>query len=146
MQVILKFPSWSDNPFYGQKAVTIEEDIADMWKNGEGESRVRSFIFAVCGNFPEEDMWLPKWRAARIRSMSVGDFVKIENGEWYQCAGTGWVQVTEEEVNRIMALPVYDSFKESRLWGTVPKFNFEKPLTNSNSPFNDTPEEHESFA
>jgi hypothetical protein len=34
---------------------------------------------------------------AKVRSMSVGDFVRIDS-QWFRCASFGWDQATENEV------------------------------------------------
>jgi hypothetical protein len=83
------------------------------------ESAVREYLFAACGNFPDEETHLPHWKALRSRSLSVGDFVRINEGKWFQCAPTGWIEVSEERVNEVMAMPQYYYWRDENLYPKV---------------------------
>jgi hypothetical protein len=72
-------------------------------------------LFAEFGNKPESETFEHNlWKICRMRSMSVGDFVCLDE-QWYQCANVGWNTVTEERVDEVMEMPVYDTWLDRTL-------------------------------
>lgn len=69
-------------------------------------------IFAGFGNHPLKR--LAVWENAKMRSMSVGDCVQLDD-KWYQCANVGWNEIMEARVDEITALPFYDVWTDQSL-------------------------------
>jgi hypothetical protein len=59
------------------------------------DSKILEHIFACFNAGSGQEC--KTFKEARVRSMSVGDFVCI-NGQWYQCLNTGWEETTDEVV------------------------------------------------
>ena len=84
-KIIVLYPAertivvWRDNPLNSNTNMDLLEEIFAEFNAGSGRE---------CGEFID----------ARVRSLSVNDFVSIE-GIWYQCRGVGWEEVTKEFVN-----------------------------------------------
>lgn len=114
MKITIKYPCWS----CPTEAKEVSFDLNVLHQNTDRV--LLGTLFAGFGNhpYPQDEPLLLKLseicRAERMRSMSVGDFVNI--GEtWYQCAPTGWIVVSEEKVNRVMALSQYDTWSDKDL-------------------------------
>lgn len=43
------------------------------------------------------------FNTSHVRSMSVGDFVQVED-RWYRCASCGWDKATTEEINQWISM------------------------------------------
>lgn len=107
MKVTVKYPRWHaelDRARVVEFHMDYEEDPVDALEQ----------LFAGFGNHPDPEVESPVWREAKMRSMSVGDFVEIR-GQWWQCAGCGWRKVTAERVEEVMALPAYETWKDVSL-------------------------------
>jgi hypothetical protein len=71
-------------------------------------------VYRGFGNIPDEDQWWWPFTENKIRSLSVGDFVSLD-GEWWQCVSMGWKKVSERRVKEVMAMPVYDTWRDENL-------------------------------
>lgn len=73
-------------------------------------SHILEVVFAQWNGGSNEEC--PQFLTARCRSLSVGDFVQIDDGPWYLCEGFGWAAVPpeflalrQEKVADLMAHP-----------------------------------------
>lgn len=109
MKVTVKYPRWHAT-LDQAKEVSFEVTVLGSFN----PRRYLENVFAAFGNHPDAEVWDTAWRGAKMRSMSVGDFVCLGD-QWYQCAGCGWKEVSEDWVNTVMSLPVYDTWADKNL-------------------------------
>lgn len=107
MNVIVRYPSW-DAKLDSVKELEFVFDVPPS----KTHYQVLEMLFVGFGNAPHYEMDV--WKEAKIRSMSVGDFVCLD-GRWYQCASCDWIQVPETKVSRVMGMPVYQTWKDEEL-------------------------------
>jgi hypothetical protein len=69
----------------------------------DSHAQILENVFASCNYGSGQEC--EEFKNGRMRSLSVNDFVKIDN-QWYQCESIGWKAVTEEYVNEIEELVI----------------------------------------
>ena len=81
LRIVYADRSYNSGPIFAdlsKNAIEALEEVFAGWNAGSGQE------------------W-PGFVSAHVRSLSVGDFVKIEN-EWFQCNSFGWKLVDEAYV------------------------------------------------
>ena len=111
MNVTVYYPCWDVMVSTGKRIVFRTEDSELPYPE------FLSQLFAGFGNHPEEHH--PAWEAARVRSMSMGDIVGFDDQIFFQCAAVGWVQITEERVQEVMAMKPYSYWRDTVIWSSM---------------------------
>ena len=103
MEIEIKYPQWSPEErvqcpdavrqmvFYCDHEYDHREKLEEIFDGFNAGSGLECRLFSM---------------TPKMRSMSVGDFVRIED-QWYQCASGDWIKVTPERVEEVMAMSSY---------------------------------------
>ena len=81
LRIVYADRSYNSGPLFADLSKNVIEALAEVfagWNAGSGQE------------------W-PGFLSEKVRSLSVGDFVKIEN-DWFQCNSFGWKLVDEAYV------------------------------------------------
>lgn len=112
MNVTVYYPCW-DVLQCPSKEIVFECEM-DQYSYPE----VLEYLFDGFGNHPYEGHHNSYWRAAKTRSMSSGDIVSFDDLIFFQCAATGWIQITKDRLQEVMAMRPYNYWNDKNLWSS----------------------------
>ena len=111
MEIEIRYPQWSPEEkvecpdavrqmvFYSDHEHDHRKKLDEIFDGFNGGSGRECRLFSM---------------TPKMRSMSVGDFVRVDS-QWYQCASGGWNKVTPERVEEVMAMPSYWPYGDAAL-------------------------------